>query len=108
MSHRHLAQIPDKQLDMKPAERQPPKPEPALTTPSTPVETPFESDVDDDDEDETPEERSRPKGNIPIRRRLSTFEDAEAVLSDAQTARLHENKNASQNINHTIRRSSLS
>jgi hypothetical protein len=102
----HLAQIPDKQLDMKPSERQPPAPEPALTTPSTPNETPFESDVENVDEDA--EERSRPQGNIPIRRRLSTFEDAEAVLSDAQTACLHPNKNASQNQNRAIHRSSPS
>ncbi|KAF8179676.1 vacuolar amino acid permease [Pholiota molesta] len=81
---------------LPPTERQPPAPEPASTTPSTPNETLSSRTT------------LGPQGNIPIRRRLSTFEDAEAVLSDAQTARLHPNKNASQNQNRAIHRSSPS
>ncbi|KAF9481292.1 vacuolar amino acid permease [Pholiota conissans] len=98
--------IPDKQLDMKPpAHHPPPAPEP---TPAEVVESPFESEDSDSDSDrdegETPEEsRLRPKGNIPIRRRLSTFEDPDAVMSDFQTHHahpLHGSVGASQNHTH--------
>lgn len=105
VAHMSLVQIPDKQLDMKSTERQPPTPEPISTTSSTVVNSHFESDVDSDNEDESPEERSRPRGNIPIRRRLSTFEDAVAVLSDVQTLHTPRPRDTTQNQNHTTRRS---
>ncbi|KAF8957761.1 major facilitator superfamily domain-containing protein [Flammula alnicola] len=73
--------IPDKELEHKPRmQTHRAEPEPVEAQPASP-ETPF--DISDSESDE--EERTLARGNIPIMRRLSTYEDATQILSDIQT-----------------------
>ncbi|KAF5318179.1 hypothetical protein D9619_012099 [Psilocybe cf. subviscida] len=89
--------IPDKHLDSpKPTApgSQPTSIDAEASGPSEPstsaVQTPLDSDVDDDDlgtkNNDAP---VRPQGNVTIRRRLSTYETPEEVVSDQQAHSVH-------------------